>query len=96
MRCKEKIPVEEQLRVLSELGIKPKHGGYLDWVCTEEWGREALEDDPYNLILFSLGGERETGGIWERLSDDVYSFDMECVVDDGIYADILIKLAALS
>ena len=36
------------------------------------------------------------GDNWERLSDDVYSFDMECVEDDDIYAIILMHLAAMS
>jgi len=92
---REKISIEDQLLVLSDLGIKPKHDGYLDWVCYE-WGRDAVEADRYNLILFSLGGERESGDSWERLSEDVYSFDTECVEDEGIYADIFINLAALS
>ena len=92
---KEVIPIEEQLRVLSDLGIKPKHEGFIDWICYE-WGRDAVESDPYYLLLFSLGGERENGDIWERLSDDVYSFDIECVEDGDIYEQFLKKLSTLS
>ena len=92
---KMRVSVEEQIIVLSNLGIKPKQDGYVDWICYE-WSRDAVEADPYNLMLFSLGGERESGDKWERLSDDVYSFDTECVEDDDVYADIFINLAALS
>jgi len=92
---KMRVSVEEQIIVLSNLGIKPKQDGYVDWICYE-WGRDAVEADPYTLMLFSLGGERESGDKWERLSDDVYSFDTECVEDDDVYADIFINLAALS
>ena len=100
-KSKKKIPhpqkpsVEEQLRVLADLGIKPKQDGYVEWVCYE-WDREDIETLPYNLILYSLGGERENAGIWERSSDDVFSFDIDCVDNENIYAKILIRLVELS
>jgi len=97
MDSKIKISVEEQLNTLIGLGIKPKYDDYVDWIC-DEWGRETVETDPYNLMLFSLGGERETddGETWELLSDDIYSFDTECVEDDNIYEVVLGRLATLS
>jgi len=95
-KTKAGVPIEEQLRALAEFGIRPRHDDYPEWIC-HEWGKEAVESDPYNLMLYSLGGERERdGGSWERLSDDIYSFDTECVEDEDVYTTTLERLAALS
>ena len=92
---KKTIPILEQLNTLLSIGIRPKQDDFLDWVC-DEWGKETVESDPYNLMLFSLGGERENGDLWERLSDDIYSFDTECVEDSNIYEVVLERLVTLS
>lgn len=89
-----KISIEEQINTLSKLSIKPNHDQFIEWLC-DDWGREAVESDPYNLLLFALGGERELNG-WESLSDDVYSFDTECVEDDDVYQVIFKHLSVLS
>jgi len=94
-KSNKKISIEQQLNTFSKLNITPKNDDFIDWIYCE-WGRKAVEADPYNLILSSLGGERENGDAWERVSDDVYSFDTECVEDADIYAEILTNLAALS
>lgn len=78
------------------MGIKPKHDNFVELVCGE-WGRGALETDPYNLLLRSLGGERELeDGGWEPLSDDIYYFDTECVEGNDIYADVFGRLAVIA
>ncbi|MCL2166671.1 MAG: hypothetical protein FWH49_05205, partial [Clostridiales bacterium] len=90
------LAAEEQLQVLSDLGIRPKQDDFLEWLCNE-WGRHTVESDPYNLMLFSLGSERyEEDDTWEYLSDDVYSFDTECVEDNDIYAEVIKRLSDLS
>ena len=94
-KTKTSVPLEEQLRTLADLGIRPKHGDFIKWIC-DEWGKEAVESDPYNLMLFSLGRERERNGSWEHLSDDIYCFDTECVENEDIYQTILERLAILS
>ena len=89
------ISLEKQLDTLSKLGIKPVHGDFLDWLCTE-WSKDAIESDPYNLMLFSLGGERERGNSWEYLSDDIFYFDTECVEEEDIYETVIKRLEILS
>jgi hypothetical protein len=89
------ITIEKQLDTLSKLGISPRHDLFVEWLCND-WGRETVETDPWNLILFTLGGERELDNGWEPLSNDIYSFDTECVEDDNIYADIFKKLSFYS
>ena len=92
---KTRISVEEQLNRLIKMGIAPKHDDFIDYIC-DICGKEEVETDPYNLILYELGGERENGDVWESLSDDMYTFDTECVEDDDIYEIILERLSALS
>ena len=92
------ISVEKQLSVLSELGIKPKQEDFKKWVC-DEWGIEDIESDPYNSLLYVLGGKRQFkyGTLrWAPLSDDIYTFYADCVVNDDIYTVALKCLAALS
>jgi len=91
-----KVSIEEQLRVLAELGIKPKADGFVDFICYD-WGRDAVESDPYNLLLHSLSAGRIINDDeWEDNSDDVYGFDTECVEDGGVYAEKLEALSAFS
>jgi len=92
------IPVGKQLSVLSELGIKPKQEDFKKWVH-DEWGIEDIDSDPYNSLLYVLGGKRQFkyGTYrWEPLSDDIYTIDTECVVSDDIYLVVLKRLSALS
>ena len=89
------ISVEEQVGILEALGFKPKAAGFIDYVC-REWGRERVEAAPYDLLLFSLGGEHEVDGKWIPLSDDIYCFDTECVESDNAYEVCLKRLSVIS
>lgn len=90
-----KVSVDDQLERLACIGIQPKDKDFLEWIYNE-WGKERLESDPYYLLLFSLGGEREVENIWKPLSEDVYSFDTECIEDDDAYKDVLERLVAIT
>ncbi len=90
-----KVRIEEQLSILDGLGIKPNFDGFVDWICYE-WGREEVESDPYNLLLYSLGGEREVDGEWLTSSDSIYCFDTECVEDDDTYTRIIKSFARIT
>ncbi|MCL2125874.1 MAG: hypothetical protein FWH33_07815 [Oscillospiraceae bacterium] len=90
------VSLEEQLSVLADMDIRPRHDDFIQWVGGE-WGREPIESDPYNLLFALLGGERENeDGLWEPLSDDIYNFDTECVENNDIYATVFERLAAIS
>lgn len=91
----DKISLETQLEKLASLGIYPKDEDFMEWI-SDEWGRDSVEYDPYNLLLFSLGGEREVDNTWKPLSEEVYSFDTECVEDDDSYQIVLERLVALT
>lgn len=90
----ETIPIEEQLLTLSNFGINPKHDDFIEWLCSE-WETDVVRSDPYGLLML-LGGVRNRGGSYERLSDDVFYFDTGCVDDSGSYRTILERFIALS
>jgi hypothetical protein len=90
-----KASLDIKLERLDRLGIQPKDTDFVEWIYNE-WGKDRLESDPYTLLLFSLGGEREVENTWEPLSEDIYSFDTECVEDDDSYKDVLKRLVAIT
>ena len=82
------FPVEDQLMVLSDLEIRPNRNDFVEWIC-HEWGGNAVEANPYNLMLFSLGGERHVyGGTLTYSFDNIYFFDLECIKDSNIYTSV--------
>jgi len=91
------IPVEKQLRILADLDIKLRQEYFVKWLY-DEIGKETLESTPYTPLLFSLGSQRlnEQNKKWEWLSDDVFTFDTECVEGYDLYAAVLERLGALS
>ena len=91
------IPVEKQLRLLAELGIKLRQEVFFKWIH-DEWSIETLELNPYSPLLFSYGNRRldEQNKKWEWLSDDAYTFDTECVEGYDLYAAVFERLGVLS
>lgn len=90
----EMIPIAEQLDELGRFGIVPKHDDFIEWIHGQ-WGTQVISSDP-NELLMVLGGVRKIGDSWERLSDDVIHFDLECVDDSNSYTSMLEQLVALS
>ena len=91
------IPVEKQLRLLADLSIKLRQEDFVKWI-NDEWSKETLESNPYSPLLFSFGNRRfnEQYKKWEWLSDDVFTFDTECVDGYDIYSAVLERLGVLS
>lgn len=90
-----KVSLDIQLERLANFGVKPKDNDFVEWICNE-WEMDSLESDPYTLVLFSMGGEREVENVWEPLSEDVYSFDTECIEDEDSYKYVLEQLIAIT
>jgi len=90
----ERVPISDQLKVLANLGVCPNHVDFAQWVY-DEFGIEAVSADPLELLTF-LGSARQSGDVLQILSDDVYSFGVECVTDSTAYVAILNRMAALS
>jgi hypothetical protein len=95
---KDSIPLEDQLRVLTDCGIK------LAPFITPEYLAHAVsgggyEKDPYLLLLCVLGGEAEGESpeeLFGYLSDNIWHFDTECIDDHGSYAAIASRMAVLA
>jgi hypothetical protein len=58
--------------------------------------REEYESPPYALLLSMLGGEVEDDSASGYFSDDLYSFDTECIEDHGNYARKVERLGQIA
>ncbi|MCF2719597.1 hypothetical protein LWE69_21475 [Paenibacillus sp. UKAQ_18] len=88
---KKKIIFEDQLNKLSELGIFMSAESKKE-LLLEEFSRNEYEEDPYNLLLLTLGGEVEVNGEFINVSEEIWYLDTECIEDHGDYARIIIRL----
>ncbi|MBO3286244.1 hypothetical protein A7311_13305 [Paenibacillus polymyxa] len=88
---KKKIIFEDQLNKLSELGIFMS-ADLKKELLLEEFSRNEYEEDPYNLLLLTLGGEVEVNGEFINVSEEIWYLDTECIEDHGDYARIIIRL----
>ncbi len=88
---KKKIIFEDQLNKLSELGIFMSADLKKELIL-EEFSRSEYEEDPYNLLLLTLGGEVEVNGEFINVSEEIWYLDTECIEDHGDYARIIIRL----
>jgi hypothetical protein len=57
--------------------------------------RSAYEAEPFLLLLVVMGGSPEEEP-FEYLSDAIWHFDTECIVDHGDYAAIARRMSVLS
>ncbi len=88
---KKKIIFEDQLNKLSELGIFMS-ADLKKELLLEEFSKNEYEEDPYNLLLLTLGGEVEVNGEFINVSEEIWYLDTECIEDHGDYARIIIRL----
>ncbi|AIQ14299.1 hypothetical protein [Paenibacillus durus] len=93
---KKRITLEDQINTLNELGISLETNISIDYLF-EHFDREEYEQDPYYTLLIVMGGE--FGNEKDELvivSNDVWHFDMECVEDEDIYAELANKMIILA
>ncbi|MNC33235.1 hypothetical protein D3C75_816200 [compost metagenome] len=62
----------------------------------EHFTQKQLEEDPYLLLLITLGSEIERENQFEYISDDIWHLDTECIQDHGDYKGIIQRLVQLS
>ena len=86
--------MEEQLQQLSTLGIEFADGMGVENLL-ESWDRAAFEEEPYSLLLLTMGGtiEREP---WTRISNNVWHFDTEAIEGEGSYVAIAQEIVGLT
>ncbi|HEY1170901.1 MAG TPA: hypothetical protein VGH19_05980 [Verrucomicrobiae bacterium] len=84
----------EGLAALESLGIRKRADVTIDDLL-HSTGGTADEPTEYSSLLCILGGEVERGD-FQPISDDVWHFDTECIVDHGDYTRIAEQLFRLS
>ena len=91
---KRKITLEEQLKNLSHAGITLRQGVTED-ILLESFSKETYEKGPYRILLIRMGGEREREP-FDRISDNIWLFDTECIEDNGSYVIIAERFRAMA
>lgn len=88
------ITIEEQLKTLSDCGIRLRPNITLEHLLAS-FDRESYEKEPYVLLLTSMGGELEIEP-FEYASDAIWHFDTECIEDHGDYTKIAYRMRDLA
>jgi hypothetical protein len=97
-KSRDRVTFEEQLRVLGRAGSRCRRASRPK-LCSSRTVARSFEKEPYWLLLCTLGGEAELpeqAGPSGYPSDDMWHLDTECIEDDGAYAAIARRLAAIS
>ncbi len=89
------MTLEEQLRILGELGLCLNQGVTIDDLLYS-FDRAVYEREPFGVLLFMLGAEVEREPWGRRICDRVWNFDTECITSTGDYSRIVKKLCALA
>ncbi|MDQ0496054.1 hypothetical protein [Paenibacillus brasilensis] len=92
---KKKTIFEDQLNQLSEVGIFMR-AELKKELLLEEISRSEYEEDPYNLLLLTLGGEVEVNDEFINVSDEIWYLDAECIEDHGDYARVIMRLESMT
>jgi hypothetical protein len=92
------LPLETQIQGLKELGITfnlPDEE--LIGKLKEQFDPQAYANDPYTLLISTAGTDLldEDGNVL-RMSDDILSFDIECVEDEQVYTHIVEQFMRLT
>ncbi|MEK3885786.1 hypothetical protein [Paenibacillus sp. PL2-23] len=92
---KKEVSFESQLSKLAECGIRLKHG--IDpTLLLEQHSEQEFVEDPYQLLLITMGGEVYINNQFYHVSDDVWHLDTECIEDHGDYIRIIERLKNLT
>ena len=90
------VPLEIQIDKLKEIGYSLSNDLSIDFLLNE-FDRSVYESDPYGCLLFTYGSEhQDSDGVWKQNSNDIFTFDTECVEDNGSYISIMEKFRSLA
>jgi len=92
---KKKSPktLEEKIEALAVVGVVVDPERTIEEML-ESNDRKEYEQDGFDSLLFTLANEVETGlGAGAYYTNQLYSFDTECVEGDGDYARIAMRFA---
>ena len=89
---KKRVPLEEQLATLAELGLTVADG-VSEPDLTTLHDRPALEAEPYSLLIQALGMDVQREP-FPPLCERVWLCDFERIEDHGDYRDVVLRLDA--
>jgi hypothetical protein len=89
------LKLEQQLDKLAELGLVLNPGITIEDILYS-FDRQAFEEKPFELLLFSFGIEVEREPWGRRICNGVWNFDTECIVSTGDYVEIVQQLCLLT
>ncbi|OJJ20615.1 hypothetical protein BKI52_16615 [marine bacterium AO1-C] len=87
--------LEQQLEKLADIGLHLNPDVSIDDLMYS-FEREAFENTPFDLLLFTLGMEVEREPWGRRVSNHAWDFDTECIYQTGDYVTIVKNLCRLS
>lgn len=90
-----KVTVAQALQQLSDIGIR-KRANITDDDLLGSMGGSMGSRVDWPLLLCVLGDETEHGDGFERVSDDIWHFDAECIEDNGDYARAVQRFVLLA
>ncbi len=83
--------LEDRVALLDSCGIRMAPGRTIDELLIS-FTREEYESQSLGLLLFMLGSDVETGEFNLPFSTDVWTCDLECIVEPGDYARIAVRM----
>jgi hypothetical protein len=87
--------LEEKMLELNRIGLQLNAGRSLKEILGSG-DREEFETEGFDTLLFTLANEVETGqGAGESYTNQLYSFDTECIEDTGDYALVAMRIAEM-
>jgi hypothetical protein len=89
------VAFDKQLNTLNEIGIKIKPSLNREHLI-EHFSLEEMEQDPYIMLLVTLGSEVEIENKFDFISDDIWHLDTECIEDHGDYQRVVQRLVQLT
>jgi len=89
------LSLETQLQTLADHGINLLPDRTVDEFLIS-FPREDYESSPFGLVLFVLGGEVESRPCGRHFSNDIYTFDAECIEDHGDYRSQVLQLCRIA
>jgi hypothetical protein len=92
--AKPKLTIPEGLTELAQHGIAKRGDVTLDDILFSQGG--SLEDHVDHIDLLCILGSESEQRHGQFLSDDIWHFDAECIVEDGDYVNIANHLQRLS
>lgn len=95
------VPVEEQIRVLEELGLPVSaevRASLAQWMRENPEFRSYIENDPYAMLLSIMGYPQYDYDTWEVIAypKDVYCFDVEAFALEESYTELIEVIESLS